>query len=296
MSRNNSYKAIFSSLLLLLTVLVADAQSKTSVKAAVDKNKILIGETIQLSLEADIPENEAIRFFIIDSIPHFEIKEKQKIDTSNTSDGTVLRQIIFITSFDSGHWVMPVFVLGENIATDTIPVDVVFSEFNPEQDYHDIKDIIEVNPEKEKEKWWLWYAIGGGALLIAILLIYLLRKKKPAVQAPATIIDPYAEAMKQLEKLQNERTDQKQYYSRLVDIFRMYISERKGIHSLQKTTDDLVVQLKGMPVTKEQFEKLSQALRLSDFVKFAKYVPSPDDDKAIYETIKDSINAIEKIV
>jgi hypothetical protein len=296
MSRNNSYKAIFSSLLLLLTVLVADAQSKTIVKAAVDKNKILIGETIQLSLEADIPENEAIHFFIIDSIPHFEIKEKQKIDTSNTSDGTVLRQIILITSFDSGHWVMPAFVLGENIATDTIPVDVVFSEFNPEQDYHDIKDIIEVNPEKEKEKWWLWYAIGGGALLVILLLIYLLRKKKPAVQAPVTIIDPYEEAMKQLEKLQNERTDQKQYYSRLVDIFRLYISERKGIHSLQKTTDDLVVQLKGMPVTKEQFEKLSQALRLSDFVKFAKYVPSPDDDKAIYETIKDSINAIEKIV
>jgi uncharacterized integral membrane protein len=296
MSRNNSYKAIFSSLLLLLTVLVADAQSKTSVKAAVDKNKILIGETIQLSLEADIPENEAIRFFIIDSIPHFEIKEKQKIDTSNTSEGTVLKQIILITSFDSGHWVMPPFVLGENIATDTIPVDVVFSDFNPEQDYHDIKDIIEVNPEPEKEKWWLWYAIGGGALLIILLLIYLLRKKKPAVQALATIINPYEEAMKQLEKLRNEKTDQKQYYSRLVDIFRLYISERKGIHSLQKTTDDLVVQLKGMPVTKEQFEKLSQALRLSDFVKFAKYVPAPDDDKAIFETIKNSITAIEKIV
>ncbi|MEI9911287.1 MAG: hypothetical protein WDO71_17465 [Bacteroidota bacterium] len=123
---------------------------------------------------------------------------------------------------------MPSFVLGENIATDTIPIDVAYSDFNPEQDYHDIKDIIEVNPEQEKEKWWLWYAIGGGTLLIILLLIYLLRKKKPAVQALATITDPYEEAMKQLEKLQNERTDQKQYYSRLVDIFRMYISERKG--------------------------------------------------------------------
>ncbi|MEI9911286.1 MAG: hypothetical protein WDO71_17460 [Bacteroidota bacterium] len=57
-----------------------------------------------------------------------------------------------------------------------------------------------------------------------------------------------------------------------------------------------MVQLKGMPVTKEQFEKLSQALRLSDFVKFAKYVPSPDDDKNYYETIKDSIISIEKII
>jgi hypothetical protein len=236
-----------------------------------------------------------IRFFIIDSIAHFEIKEKQKIDTSNTSDGTVLRQIILITSFDSGHWVMPAFVLGENIATDTIPVDVVFSEFNPEQDYHDIKDIIEVNPETEKEKWWLWYAIGGGALLVILLLIYLLRKKKPAVQAPVTIIDPYEEAMKLLEKLQKEQTDQKQYYSRLVDIFRVYVSKKKGIHSLQETTNDLVAELKGIPFDKVQFEKLSQALQLSDLVKFAKYIPAPEEDKNAFETIKSSITSIERL-
>ncbi|HEY6504327.1 MAG TPA: hypothetical protein VIZ28_10160, partial [Chitinophagaceae bacterium] len=97
-------------------------------------------------------------------------------------------------------------------------------------------------------------------------------------------------------KLQNERTDRKQYYSALVDVFRVYILKKKGIHSLQKTTDDIVVQLKGIPVAKELFEKLSQALRLSDFVKFAKYVPSAEDDTNTFETIKNSITAIEKIV
>ena len=101
--------------------------------------------------------------------------------------------------------------------------------------------------------------------------------------------------MNQLEKLQKEKPEQKQYYSRLVDIFRVYIFKKKEIHSLQKTTDDLVLQLKGIPVDKEQFEKLSQALRLSDFVKFAKYVPSAEDDKAIFETIKNSITSIERL-
>ena len=88
------------------------------------------------------------------------------------------------------------------MTTDTIPVDVVFSPMDSTQDYHDIKDIIEVKPPEEKKKWWLWYAIGGGALLIVLLLIYLLRKKKPVVTAAAPVIDPYEEAMKQLEKLQ----------------------------------------------------------------------------------------------
>lgn len=277
----------------LCSVIFAAAQNKTTVKASIDRNKILIGEPIQLKLEADIPENEPIRFFTIDTLPHFEFLGKQKIDTSNTSDGTLLTQVIRITSFDSGYWVIPALVLGENIETDTLPVDVGFSDFNREQDYHDIKDIIEVNPAEEKKNGWLWYAIAGSVVLL-IVIIYLLRRKKPVVRTVAPVIDPYEEAMKQLEKLQHEKTDQKQYHSRLVDIFRVYISRKKEIHSLQKTTDDLVVQLKTISIDKGRFEKLAQALRLSDFVKFAKYIPSADEDRNVFEIIKTSIQDIEQ--
>jgi hypothetical protein len=171
----------------------------------------------------------------------------------------------------------------------------VFSEFNPEQDYHDIKDIIEITPKKEKSKLWMWLAIGGGVLLlIGLLLFFLLRKKKPVAVVTA-VIDPYEEAMKQLEKLRDSKADRKQYYSEMVDIFRVYVLKRKDIHSLQKTTDDLVVQLRSIALPKEQFEKLSQALRLSDFVKFAKYVPSAEDDRNTLDTIKSTISAIEQI-
>lgn len=295
MSKSILYKTIFS-FFLLLTGLYTAAQSKTSIKATVDKSKILIGEPIQLVLEADIPEHEAIRFFTIDTIPHFEILQKEPIDTSDTDDGTALRQVIRITSFDSGHWVIPALPLADELATDSIPVDVVFSDFNPEQDYHDVKDIIEVNPvKKEKRPWWFWAAIGGGALLIIGILIYFLRKKKPVVAPPPVVIDPYAEAMEALEKLQREKSDQKRYYSELVDIFRVYVFKTKEIHSLQKTTDDLVVQLKSINIPKEQFDKLSQSLRLSDFVKFAKYVPSAEDDKNAIDNIKTTISTIEQL-
>lgn len=294
MKKAHSYKAIVS-LLLLLAVVYGSAQQKSTVKVSVDKNKILIGEPIQLTLEADIPINEPIHFFTIDTIAHFEISERQKIDSSDRDDGTVLKQIIRITSFDSGHWMIPSFVFAEGIATDSIPVDVVFSEFNPEQDYHDIKDIIEITPKKEESKLWMWLAIGGGVLLlIGLLLYFLLRKKKP-VAVVTTVIDPYEEAMKQLEKLRDSKADRKQYYSEMVDIFRVYVLKRKDIHSLQKTSDDLIVQLRSIALSKEQFEKLSQALRLSDFVKFAKYVPSAEDDRNTLEIIKSTISAIEQI-
>jgi BatD DUF11 like domain len=292
MNRNDLHKTIFS-LLLLFGVFGAGAQDKTTVKASVDRNKILIGEPVRLTLEVDVPENEPIRFFIIDSIEHFEFLQVTKIDSSNTTTGTKLTRVIPLTSFDSGHWVIPSFVLAGNIATDSIPVDVSFSAFDPNQDYHDIKDIIEVIPEKKKP-WWQWYAAGGGLLLL-ILLIYLLRKKKgrPALVHQA-IINPYEEAMKQLEKLTKEKPGTKEYYSALADIFRLYVSRKNGIHSLQNTTDDFVVQLKDIALDKEQFNSLSQALRLSDFVKFAKYIPAVEDDRNTFETIKKSIMTIEK--
>jgi hypothetical protein len=125
--------------------------------------------------------------------------------------------------------------------------------------------------------------------------MYLLRKKKilPAA-APAISTNPFQEAIQQLEQLQRDKPDVKQYHSKLTDIFRLYIFRKKGILSLQKTTDDLVLQLKNLNLDKQQFDKLSQSLRLSDFVKFAKYLPSEDDNRNCYEETKKAIVTIEK--
>ncbi|HTD94037.1 MAG TPA: GGIII-like transmembrane region-containing protein [Chitinophagaceae bacterium] len=282
-------------LVFLCLTLCASAQAKTTVKATVDKSKILIGEPIVLRVEADIPNDEPIRFFDLDSLPHFEFLSRQKIDTSNTNSGTVLSQVMQITSFDSGHWVIPAFVVGE-AASDTIPIDVGFSAFDPEQPYHEIKDIIEVAPEKKKEdRTWWWYIAGGGVLLIIVLILLLTRKKKPVVKPPPPPVDPYQKALKQLNKLQETKPEVKEYYSSLTDIFRVYVSERKGIHSLQKTTDDLVNQLKGLGIEKELFDRLAAALRLSDLVKFAKYETVPAEDKASADSVKRSIEQIEEL-
>ncbi len=289
-----TFRKLFNVLFFLLFANLVAAQTGVLVKTNVDKNRILIGEPIQLTIEAEIPAADVIAFVRIDSIEHFEFLERPKIDTINTNSGTIIRGNYRLTSFDSGHWVIPSFVLTGNIVTDSVPVDVAFSAFDPSKDYHDIKDILDVKPPEKKSDWWL-YAAGGGLLLI-LILIYFLRKKKPAAaQAAAPTVDAFEEAMKELDKLQKEKPEPKEYYSKLTDIFRLYIFRRKGIHSLQKTTDDLVTQLDAIPLRKEQFEMLAQALRLSDFVKFAKYVPARDDDKNAFEIIKKTIQEIQQI-
>jgi hypothetical protein len=294
MMNRNTYNITLLILCVFLSAW-AGAQSST-VKATVDKSSILIGEQIRLTLEADIPQNQPIRFFQLDSIPHFELLNKPAIDTTNTARGTFLSQDILITSFDSGHWVIPQLALYNDVLTDSIPIDVGFTPFDTSKPYNDIKDIIEVKPGEEKKKGLPWALIIGIAILVILLLIFFLRKKrKPEIIKVVLPPDAYKTAMAELERLRKENTDARIYYSKLVDIFRVYILDKKGIHSLQKTTDDLVVQLRDLKLPKEQFDKLSQSLRLSDFVKFAKYVPAQEDDRAAFDTIKRSIDHIEQM-
>ena len=101
-------------------------------------------------------------------------------------------------------------------------------------------------------------------------------------------------AKQELEKLRKESLPSKAFYTRLVDIFRLYISRRKGIASLQKTTDDLVVQLRSLKLPGDEFNRLAQSLRMSDFVKFAKFEPADNDKIDSFKTIKDLIDGIEK--
>ncbi len=287
----------FKCLIFLLVPFIATspllAQQKKAIQISVDKNKILIGEPLVLTIETYFPAGIVVKEVSADSIPHFEQLEKSVIDTIRKDAGLTVRYIYKLTSFDSGHWVIPAFSLSKSVRTDTIGIDVVFSEFDPGQDYHDIKDIIEVEPLKKRTSWW-WY-VAGSLLLLGVLIFYFLRKKKPlAGIKPVPVMNPYEEAMEQLEKLSKKQMEAKEFHSLLTDIFRLYIFRRKGILSLQKTTDDLVVQLKGLVIDKDSFEKLSQSLRLSDFVKFAKYESSAGDDAQCLLIVKDIIRQIEK--
>jgi len=290
-----AYRATVVSFLCFCSV-VCFSQPAVQVKASVDRNTILIGERIKLLLEANIPETQPIRFFSIDTIDHFEFIDKGKIDTINTSSGTRLLQQFIFTSFDSGRWVIPSYVLDEasHIQTDSIVIDVGFTPFDTSKPYNDIKDIIEVEVKEKKKDYW-YYIAAAGTVLVLVLIYFITRKKKSKVVA-ATIISPYEEAMKQLEQIRKQELSAKEYYTRLTDIFRSYLAGRKNISSLQKTTDELVIQLKSLKMDDNHYSQLAQVLRLGDFVKFAKYQPASDDNKLSYDIIKNAVQAIENMM
>ena len=282
-------------LLLLLFCSSIYAQKTLPVIASTDKSKVLLGEQFDLVVGARFTKDTGLSFFSIDSLPHFEIVQKSKIDTEKVNQDIVLTQRITLTSFDSGRWQIPALSLsGSPFKTKPITIDVAFSSpFDPKQDYHDVKDIINVkNPIGTN---WYWYVIG--AVLLLLLFILLFPRKKKAPQETILDANAYRTAIADLQKLKKEELaekDVKAFYVRLVDVFRKYLHTGKGLQSFSKTTDDLSLQILNLNLPADKYNDLVQTLRLSDAVKFAKLAPISEENNHAWEVIRKSIEAIEK--
>jgi len=269
---------------------VASSQ-RSSVSATVDKETILIGEQLQLYLKAVLPKNKVVNWFALDTFSHCEILQQSKIDSQQTTEGLFLQQIITLTSWDSGRWAIPSFNMA-NLKTKPIVVNVSFSPMDPNQPYHDIKDILEV--EKPLQSNWYWYLLGLAVLIALFLLFFPPRQEKSVEPVAVQPEDPFKVAMRRLDQL-NTRGEAKPLYTELTDTFRNYLEQRKGIQSLSKTTDDLSVQIRQLQLPQEEYTHVVQTLRLSDMVKFAKYLPQATENEKAIDVIKKNIIAIENL-
>ena len=86
----------------------------------------------------------------------------------------------------------------------------------------------------------------------------------------------------------------KTFYSRLSDIFRIYLYRRVGIASLAETSEELIGQLRRQGLPEQQFTDLAEALRMGDFVKFAKYQPGLAESDSHYRIIRGTIEELNQ--
>ena len=273
-------------------------------KATVDKQKILIGEPIQLMLEATVYGLDSLTWPPLDSMAHFEWLEKHPADSTISPGKRYYRQYLTVTSFDSGRWAIPriPFVVGSTtFYSDSIPIQVVYTPIDPSKDYHDIKDIIEVpNPFA---RWFPWI-VAVVALISVAIVVWLVRKKKimqriiQLVMAPR--LSPYEEAIRDLDDLERQHLPEsgsvKLFYSRLSDILRQYLYRRLGIASLSETSEELIAKIREQSLSGQQIGELAETLRMGDFVKFAKYQPGLADCDLHYRIIRQAIEELNRRV
>lgn len=290
----------YMAVVILLVVFVNHTQAQVNVRATINRDKILIGEPISLTVEAYMPLGTDFNWFSSDSIPSFTINESAKVDTAENMDGKKISQTLVITSFDSGTVYIPPFQVTVNnqpFYTDSIPVQVSYTPFDRNADYRDIKDIIEVSNKSVRYIPWIVAAIAIVSL--TVLLVLFNRKKKSSEQVSVPVIpalSPYEEAMRALKELHDRGSLKgvKEYYSELNDVLRRYLSREFSIATFEKTNEELILQISRLNLSRESYTGLAQSLRMSDFVKFAKFTPEEKDNERNLETVRSSIDILNK--
>lgn len=277
------------------------------VKTSVNKNNILIGEQFQYKVETSMPDNSfrLSWFSLPDSFGNFLVVSKNKIDSTFTNGTIMFSQELILTSFDSGRRVIPPLTFTAeplnadstySLFTDTIPINVSFSPLDSAKTFHDIKNIIEV---KKELPLWVWLLIGIGLLVIIFLIIFLVRvfrKKEKIPDVFSAKLTPYDEAIKALNDLEKEqllqKNEVKDYHTRLTEIFKRYFTRKTNIYKLHLTSDEILMELNGYDLKKDILSAFANCLRMSNAVKFAKYIPPRTESEESLSQTKEMIKQI----
>ena len=183
------------------------------------------------------------------------------------------------------------------VKTTALPIEIksVLDPNNPSVDIRDIKEIIKFN------HGLLWYLTFVVILFILIIFSYFIYKfiknknRKPTQEEIIQSIPPKEYALKQLEELSSlnliEKGHIKEYYDKLSDIIRFYVSRTYCVDGMEKTTTELYSMLKNK-ITPEQNRELKNYLVNCDFVKFAKLIPTQEDIKKDFDTAKNFIETL----
>ena len=275
-----------------------------SIKAAVDKNNILIGEQIHYSVSTSMPDNtyRLSWFNISDTIGRFHVVKENKIDSTSPNGNIAFSQEITLTCFDSGRQVIPPLVINMetlqgdssfNLITDSIPIQVSYSPIDSVATFHDIKSIIEV---KKEWAWWWWAILGVALVLLFFWIRFLIKffKKKKEPDIFKSKLSPYDEAMQSLQELSKEQLLQnnevKTYHTRLTDIYKRYISRKAKMYKMHLTSDEMLMELGDYNLSKEQVSAFANCIRMGNAVKFAKFIPSQQESETCLQQVRDDDN------
>jgi len=265
------------------------------ITTSLSADTILIGDQVYYSLELKQPANLAINFphFTDTLVSNVEILENSGIDTLFVDEEElILKQELLITCFDSGLYKIPggkFSINTENpireFISDDIYLQVLTMPLDTSQAIFDIKlpygapvKFIEVLP----------YIIGililAGILFVLFRFVRRRKKLKPEGARFKPLIPPHITALKELDKVKEERLWQnnreKEYYSRLTEILRIYIEGRYEVYAMEQTSDEILDSLSKTGFNDNRlFDKLRTTLTISDLAKFAKLKPSPNENE-----------------
>lgn len=215
--------------------------------------------------------------------------KKGKNGTPNVYD---LRGGIVITSFDQGQYALPPLSMqrmtkdgvvdtlvfdSQLLDVKTMPVDTATFQL------HEIKGQIKYPITFKEVLPWVGAVLGILGVIALIVWLVIRYSKKRGAEAekkePAHIV-----AFRKLDKYKGNKMwapeKQKAFYSGVTDALREYIDARYDIGAMEMTTAEIMKELKKTDISEELQIGLKELFERADYVKFAKYIASDEENAA----------------
>lgn len=299
------FKTILIALTFLCTLNFASA--KVTVTAKLDSVNLLMGNMTTLGLEVVQDKGKPGGFPLFRNVDpslgyvgvcgdSIELRTSFKADTVELGSGRIqINYKVPLQAFDSGTYRLPEFVYvsesdtarSNALTLQVVPVKVTADDpiagFAPVAEPEG-KKFFDFVPDWLADFWWIIII----ALVAIAAFIWAMRryKKEGTVLKKKPEPTPYETAMKNLRELKArnlwEQGMEKEYFTRLTDILRIYLDKRFGINAMEMTTREIMDRLYESDV-KDKRDYVRQILSVADFVKFAKVRPLPADNIAAYE-------------
>ena len=302
---------IFLAVIAINTLLAAPV----TVTAKLDSATLLMGKTTALHLEI-VQSQDAHGMLVADAVDTLnamvEIAARLKADTVNLGNNRIqINRDIILQSFDSGLYAvgpLAYIVDIDTFFTKQLTLKVIPVRVDSLQDIHDLKPVEGVPfklfdwvPDVIADYWWAWLLallmLGGG--LYYYLHWYRKGVKNPLKQERKRL-PPYEEAMLNLRALKQQQLwqngQEKEYFTGLTDILRVYIDRRFGVNAVEMTSTQIIDTLKQNDETRAVNEQLSLILEIADFVKFAGARPLADDNEKAYQRAVEFVETTKPIL
>ena len=248
------------------------------------KNKIKLGDELRYLVQVERP-----RQYSITPLPAripvtpFEVKRRDEAPV-RTGENRVKETFGFtLTAFELGKLTIPsisVQYKDENgapgeVNTEPVTVEVlsVGKKLTDKDDIRPIKGPVALGLARLKAN--LFGILAG--LLAVILLVKMIRRKRRELKDAESRKPPHLRVKIELARLKDqgylEENKTKEFYSGLSDILRTYMERALKFEALERTTFEIVTEMKQKNFDLTVIEKIKHVLEETDLVKFAKYAP-----------------------
>lgn len=278
---------------------------EVELSAKLESTTFKIGEWIDVKVAGKMSHAvKSIVPAVVDSIGPFEVlsitNEKESVSEGFTHQSWEFR----LTTFDTGRVFIPAIPFTYTLEKDSIKREAFTNSLfltvegvtvNLQEDFKDIKPPLDAP--------WLFEDFLPFLLALAIIGLMILayvyyKRKKRKIIAPEILerrIPPHERALSALRELEERTLWQqgmvKEYYSEVTEIIRRYIEDCFDVPALERTSDEILFEMKEVDDPRINRNELSAFLLTADLVKFAKYLPSIEENVKELQTAYSFVRA-----